>query len=159
MFLADAALFNAAERQFVVDDLCRVDPGIAGFDPLRGYHGSIDVSRPYGGTQTEDGIVRLLESLIEILDPHDREGRAEAFFLQNPRRRVDVGKKRRLQVKALVVIPAFWPLGAVEHLGPALDRVFDLFFDLFSLVGSVQGAHKGVRLEPITDSELFHLLD
>src|SRR3990167_8939000 len=159
VFFSETALLHSAKGELVIDDLRRVDPGIAGFDPLRSRHGSINVSRPYGGTQTEDGIVCLLDGVVQILNPDDRKGRTEALFLQNSRGRIDVGKKRRLQVEPLIVIPAFRPLGAVKHPCPALDRLLDLFFNLLPLAGSVEGSHKGVRLEPVTDSELFHLLD
>src|SRR5688572_948729 len=46
VLLADAALLDAAERQLIVDDLRRVDPGVAGLDVLGGEHRLVDVARP-----------------------------------------------------------------------------------------------------------------
>src|ERR1044071_9688155 len=77
VFFAETALFHAAKRQLVIDDLCRVDPGVPNFDSLRASHGPVDVACPDRRTQTEDGIIRLLDGLLEILDSNDRQSRAE----------------------------------------------------------------------------------
>ena len=95
VFLADAALLHAAEGQLVVDDLRRVDPGIAGFDVLGGEHGLIDVARPDRGAQAEDGIVCLLDAFFQILNSDDRKSRPEYFFFEHPRFRINVGHESR----------------------------------------------------------------
>src|SRR5581483_9440080 len=79
----EAALFHAAEGQLVVDDLRRVDPGVAGFDVLRAVHGAVDVARPDRRAQTEDRAVGLLDGLVEAFHAHDRQRRTEDFFLDH----------------------------------------------------------------------------
>src|SRR2546427_353058 len=64
MLLSEAALLHAAERQLVIDDLRRVNPGIARFDPLCRDHGFVDIARPHRGAQAEDRVVSLLEQFL-----------------------------------------------------------------------------------------------
>src|SRR5262252_6538019 len=46
VLFTQAALFEASERQLVVDHLCRIDPGIAGFNPFGGASGTTQIIRP-----------------------------------------------------------------------------------------------------------------
>jgi hypothetical protein len=96
VLFAQTALLHTAERQFVVDDLCGVDPGISSLDSLGSGHSPINVAGPNGGTQTEDRIIGLLYGLVKILDSNNGESRAEALLLQESRGRVDIRHQCRL---------------------------------------------------------------
>src|SRR5215213_8634153 len=51
VFLAVSRLLPTPERQFVVDDLGGVDPGVPGFDVLGGLRGPVEVRGPDRGPQ------------------------------------------------------------------------------------------------------------
>ena len=112
VLLAETALFHAAEWQLVVDDLRRVDPGIPRLDAFGAGHGAVDVTGPDGGTQTENGVVRLLDGVVKVLDANDRQRRTEDLFVQHTRRWINVSHQRRLQVKTFVILVALESLGA-----------------------------------------------
>src|SRR3990172_6138138 len=65
VLLAETALLHAAEGQLVVDDLGRVDPGVAGLDPLRRPGGPGQVPRPDGRAEAEDGVVGARDALVQ----------------------------------------------------------------------------------------------
>jgi hypothetical protein len=46
VFFAETALFEAAERQFVKNNLRRVNPGVPRFDAFRGFVGAFEIARP-----------------------------------------------------------------------------------------------------------------
>src|SRR6201993_3768779 len=152
MFFAKAALLYAAERQLIIDNLRRVDPGVASFDALGASHGPIDVARPDGRAQTENRIVRLLDRLVEALYAHNRQSRAKALFLQEARCGVDISNESRLQVITFVILLTLGSLGTVKHLGAAVYGIFHLLFDFLPLFGRVQWTHQSAGLQAIANA-------
>ena len=127
VLFAQSALFYSAERQFVVYDLSRVDPGISGLDSFRPRHSPVDVAGPDGGSQAKDGIIGLLYGLVEILDSNNGKRRAETFLLQEPRRGVNVCHQGWLEIEALCRTRHPWVAalhrGSSPHASPHLPPV------------------------------------
>ena len=126
MLLAQTALLQSAKRQLIVDDLARVDPGVAGVDSLGRTGRAVEIVRPDRRTQSVDRAVSLFYVLIEILDPQNRKRRSENFFADQGRVLGNVGDKRRQIVMAAIVFIASRPLASGQYLSAAADGVLNL---------------------------------
>src|SRR6266566_3181154 len=80
VFAAEAAVLDAAERHFVVTDMQRVYPYIAGFDLLRGTPGLPQILRPDRGTEAVIRAVRFGNAFVEILHFEYGKQWSEGFF-------------------------------------------------------------------------------
>src|SRR5215210_2088727 len=77
VLLAIPRLLPAAERQLIVDDLGRVDPGIPRLDPLRRLRRPVQVRGPNGRPEPENRRVGQLERLLHVPDPPHGQRRPE----------------------------------------------------------------------------------
>src|ERR1044071_7565949 len=159
VLFAKTALFNATERQLVINNLRRIHPCVTGFDIFRAIHCPVDVACPDRRAETEDRSIGLFDRLLEIFYPDDRQRRTKDFFLDHSGSRIDISDQGRLQVKTFVVLIAFGSASAVNNLAAAFHRIFHLLFDLLPLLLGVKRAHEYSRFETVTDADLFRFFD
>src|SRR6266404_3095622 len=159
VFFTQTTLLHSAERQFVIDDLRGVHPGVTCFDTLCPSHGAIDVTGPNRRAQAEDGVVGLVYRLIEVSNSHYRQSRTETFLLQESGRWVDVGNQCRLEIETLIVFFTFGLLGSIQDLSSPFHRILHLLFDLMALLFSMQRAHESVFAQAVADFDFFSLFD
>src|SRR5258708_26285167 len=95
VLLAEARLLGPAERQLVVRDLQRVDPGVAGLELLnraiRGRH----AGGPDRRAEPERGIVGKPQPLVAGLHLSHRQRRPKNFLSADPAAVVDVPDERQ----------------------------------------------------------------
>src|SRR5215216_199634 len=96
VLLAMARLLPAAEGQLIVDELGRVDPGVARLEPLGGLGGPVEVGGPDRGAEPVDRAVREFERLLHSRDPPDGERRPEDLLRGHPRVARRLEKQGRL---------------------------------------------------------------
>src|SRR5258708_3892883 len=154
VLVAEARRLGPAERQLVVRDLQRVDPGVAGLELLnraiRGRH----AGGPDRRAEPERGIVGKPQPLVEVLDLSHRQRRPKNFLSPHPCAVGDVLEDRRLDEPSLLVAVAFRPASAEYESGPALDRVLDLRLHLGPLRLRVHRTHAAVLFETVSGLEL-----
>src|SRR5215210_54093 len=138
VLFAVSRLLPAAEGQLVVDELGGVDPGVARLEPLGGFRGPVEVGGPYRGSEPVDRAVREFERLLHARDPPDGERRPEDFLRGHPRVARRLEKQGRLVEEALIQAVALRPLRPVEHLGPGVHGVLDLFLEKIPLPRGVE---------------------
>src|ERR1700730_2129586 len=73
VLLAEAAVLGAAKGKLVVGHLDRVDPRIAGVEPVDPELRSLEIAGEDGRAEAELRIVGALEGFVEVLDPGDRQ--------------------------------------------------------------------------------------
>src|SRR6185436_3603441 len=154
-----AALFKAAKRQLVIDNLSRVDPRVARFDALRGASRAIQVVCPNRRTQPKDRIVRLLDRFVEAAHAEDGQRRPEYLFGCDARVFRHVRQKGRREEVPVVeaLTPQAFPTR--KHLCTAIDRVLHLAFDLVALARAMQGADYRALSQTVPDFEFLHTCD
>src|SRR3989338_8120269 len=104
-----------------------VDVEIADVERLLRLFHPLPVFRPHSACQTEFGVVRDLEGLIEIIRLDDSEYGTEDLFLSNRRLGTDIGDHRRTDE---ITIPR--RLCATRHkLSPFLHTPLNVRKDLF----------------------------
>ena len=86
---ADAALLPAAIGRSDVS-ATGIDPDIAGFDALGGFHGFGEIVGDDGGGQPVFHAVDSIEHVLVVVPRHHRHHRAENFFAADAHRRRDM---------------------------------------------------------------------
>ena len=98
---SDTALLVSAERHRGVEVVHAVDPDGAGLEPVGGADGLVEVAGEDGGSETVDGVVRLVDDVVLVLELDDDTDGAEDLLLDNLHVRLDVGEDGRLDEVAL----------------------------------------------------------
>src|SRR5919106_4908978 len=102
----DARALVAAERRHVAHRPVGVDPHGAGLEALGHGERPFDALGPDAGREAVDGAVGDLESLLVVVERHDREDWAEHLLVGDPHLWRDLGEDRGLDEPPLAAFRA-----------------------------------------------------
>ena len=154
---ADAGLLVAAEGTVSGVHVVVVNPHAAGLNFAASTVAGVLVARPHTGTEAEVGVVRNLDSFLEVLERGHGEHRAEDLLAEDPHI-VGALKHGGLDVVAVLQALHLVHVAADEGFRTFLRAHLEVLGDFVHLLLRGLGTHHGLSVERVTNLDLLYAL-